>query len=65
MRAGVKIHRSVKTRLEATHRLGQAYIPQVRPEIRDYVSGKKVKQARQLTHEEWNVDNPKYWEWVD
>lgn len=65
MREGLKIHRSVKTRLEATHRLGVDYVPQIRPEIKKYVDGKKVKEAEQLTHEDWNVDDPKYWEWAD
>ena len=66
MKEGLRIHRSVKTRLEATHRLnGETYIPQIRPEIKKYVAGKKVKEAKQLSHEEWNVDHPKYWEWVD
>ncbi|KAH8099325.1 hypothetical protein BXZ70DRAFT_943272 [Cristinia sonorae] len=65
MREGLKVHRSVKTRLEASHRLSEAYVPQIRPEIKKLVDGKKVKEDRQLTHEEWNLENPKYWEWVD
>ena len=65
MREGLSIHRSVKTRLEAAHRLGETYIPQIRPEIKKYVDGKKVKEAKQLSFEEWNLESPKYWEWVE
>ncbi|KAI0081423.1 hypothetical protein K474DRAFT_1656566 [Panus rudis PR-1116 ss-1] len=67
MDEGLKIHRSVKTRLEASHRMGEPYVPQVRPAMRIFDSyGRKVKaEPRQLTHTEWNVDDPKQWEWVD
>ncbi|TCD62857.1 hypothetical protein EIP91_006338 [Steccherinum ochraceum] len=65
MHEGLKIHRSVKTRLEASHRLEEEYVPQIRPELKKFVNGKKVKEAKRLTHEDWNVEDPKYWEWVD
>lgn len=92
---GLKVHRSVKTRLEArgaarahpasraredTHvrlRLAgegaapgadgeaegvEVYVPQVRPHLEE--GGKKVK-ARRWGYEEWNVERPEVWEWVD
>lgn len=67
MKEGLKIHRSVKTRLEATERLGIPYVPQVRPKLNAVdSSGKKVKcEARSLSHEEWNVDEPVHWQWVE
>ena len=65
MHEGLKVHRSVKTRLEASHRLEEEYVPQIRPELKKFVNGKKVKEAKRLTHEDWNVEDPKYWEWVD
>lgn len=67
MNEGLKIHRSVKTRLEATERLGIPYVPQVRPKLKVLDSnGKKVKcEARPLTHEEWNVEDPVHWQWVE
>lgn len=59
---GIKVHRSVKTRLEATNIRGEpAYTPKAWFTFRD-TSGKKSKGPI-----EWNVDtpNPKNWEWVD
>ncbi|CAL1694110.1 unnamed protein product [Somion occarium] len=66
MKEGLKIHRSVKTRLEASGRLGAPYIPHVRPELKVInAEGRKVKVSRQLRHEEWNVESPVHWEWVE
>ena len=67
MKEGLKIHRSVKTRLEATERLGIPYVPQVRPKLRAVDAyGKKVKrEAKQLSHEEWNVDDHVHWRWFE
>ncbi|GJE93482.1 DUF2235 domain-containing protein [Phanerochaete sordida] len=67
--SGLRVHRSVKTRLEArgirlkhTHSPGELYIPQVRPAL---PRAKGEAWPTQLTHREWNVDVPLYWEWVD
>ena len=64
MREGMKVHRSVKTRLEAgiLHD-GQLYVPKVRP----HIAKSKDKKTRPvgLSHGEWNVDEPQHWEWVD
>lgn len=67
MREGLKIHRSVKTRLEAAERLGEVYVPQVRPAIKRFDHlGKRIRgEPIPLTYEQWNVDDPKHWEWVD
>ena len=99
MHDSLKVHRSVKTRLEArsetlshplsrhgedTHvevtiprsvyddhddceeggqrgeKKGEVYVPQVRP----HFAGKHSKPTR-LSHAEWDVDVPRFWEWVD
>jgi len=79
MREGLKIHRSVKTRLEASGWMKEHYVPQVRPEIgrhADVNSGDggaphqrpgfhRRRLARMLRWEEWNVDEPEHWTWVD
>ncbi|KAI0091262.1 hypothetical protein BDY19DRAFT_1086277 [Irpex rosettiformis] len=62
MKEGMRVHRSVKTRLEAGPIFFNGhYIPRVRPSIGP---GKK-REPRTLDHHEWNVDDPAYWEWVD
>ena len=64
----MKVHRSVKTRLEAGKIFaGEAYVPQVRPHFGSLSgSGRERKrEAQRLDYRQWNVDNPKYWEWVD
>lgn len=62
MEEGMKVHRSVKTRLEAGKVFVNGhYIPRVRPSIK---CGKKV-EPRTLEYHEWNVDEPEHWEWVD
>ncbi|GJE93485.1 hypothetical protein PsYK624_096440 [Phanerochaete sordida] len=67
--SGLRVHRSVKTRLEArgirlkhTHRRGECYVPQVRPAL-PRAEGEALPVR--LGHHEWNVDVPLYWEWVD
>jgi hypothetical protein len=59
MRRGLKIHRSVKTRMEALDLDGKGgtYVPKIRP----FVKGK----ARRFTVEEWLAENPDHFEWVD
>jgi len=64
MRRGMKVHRSVKTRLESLDKHGQrgTYVPKVRP----FIKGEKKKGgSRMLTIEEWLAENPKHFEWVD
>ena len=56
----LKVHRSVKTRLEGIQRLGGlAYVPHVRPH-----TGKNSEPVR-LSYREWNIENPVHWTWVD
>jgi len=59
MRRGMKVHRSVKTRMMAHGVEGQngAYSPK----IRCVIDGK----ARRLTREEWLAQVPEFFEWVD
>jgi hypothetical protein len=59
MRRGMKVHRSVKTRIEVLDKHGKPgkYIPKIRPVIGD--------QPRTLTVEEWLADNPEIFEWAD
>ena len=56
---GVKIHRSVRTRMFALPMDGsdQQYLPKVR-----FAIGGKPQH---LTREEWLADKPEYFEWVD
>ena len=70
MDEGMKVHRSVKTRLEA----GQIffddhYVPRVRPSVPIVVHAKtraeRRRQVKELEHHEWNTDTPEHWEWVD
>ncbi|KAL4252467.1 hypothetical protein ABKN59_002783 [Abortiporus biennis] len=68
MKEGLKIHRSVKTRLEASEMLRTRYVPQVRPWMKrfdEHGNKLKIRDPRPLTFEEWNVDQPEHWEWVD
>lgn len=70
MDEGLKVHRSVKTRLEA----GEAFVdglyePKVRPHLpsKECIHGESdvvSQEPRILPHEEWNVDEPVYWEWA-
>lgn len=62
MREGLKVHRSVKTRLEgaALEQLLLDYAPQVRPNFPG-----KHSEPTQLTREEWNIEEPAFWEWAD
>jgi len=59
MRRGMKVHRSVKTRMLAQTRQGNGK-PYV-PKIRCMVNG----TPRRLTREEWLAETPRYFEWVD
>ena len=61
---GLKIHRTVKMRLE---QLGEDYVPQARPYIRLArfdEHGKSFKEPRRMTHHEWNNPEPEQWAWV-
>lgn len=71
MDEGLKVHRSVKTRLEAGEAfVSGLYAPKVRPHL---PSGKHApgdlkmvsREPKALPHGEWNVDEPVYWEWVN
>lgn len=72
MKEGLKVHRSVKTRLEASQD-GSLYLPAVRPELplgagmEDGDESEDVwrYETRRLAYDEWNVDKSKHWEWVD
>ena len=59
MERGMKVHRSVRTRMLAcaTTEKKEQYLPK----IRCVVGG----QARRLTREEWLADPPEHFEWVD
>lgn len=59
MRRGVKVHRSVKTRMLARNPEGgnRPYSPK----IRCVIDG----EARRLTREEWLADEPEFFEWVN
>jgi hypothetical protein len=60
MKRGMKVHRSVKTRIEALDHFGNTghYIPKIKPHLRH-------EKPRQFTFEEWNTENPIQFEWVD
>ncbi|KAI0078129.1 hypothetical protein K474DRAFT_1706686 [Panus rudis PR-1116 ss-1] len=69
---GLKVHRSVKTRLEAGEAFVEGvYIPKVRPNLPttrtdEQEQKKKVKRDPvMLEHHQWNVDEPVHWTWVD
>ncbi|KAI0684957.1 hypothetical protein BC835DRAFT_1386911 [Cytidiella melzeri] len=66
MDEGMKVHRSVKTRLEAGKIFydGHHYVPRARPSILTDREKKRM-EIRNLEHHEWNVDVPEHWEWVD
>ncbi|THH13472.1 hypothetical protein EW146_g6748 [Bondarzewia mesenterica] len=53
----LKVHRSVKTRLEALDAAGKVgtYVPQIRPKVNGV--------AIRMTHEDWNVEQPKWFKW--
>jgi len=59
MRRGMKVHRSVKTRMLAGGVEGKHghYLPRIRCVIDGTV--------RSLTKEEWMADEPEHFEWVD
>ena len=59
MKRGMKVHRSVKTRIMAHGVEGEdrPYLPK----IRCVIGG----EARRLTREEWLKDKPDFFEWVD
>ncbi len=64
----MKVHRSVKTRLEAGKIFegSSSYVPQVRPSIPVVgKDGKKTHDPVRLDHTQWNVDAPQHWGWVD
>ncbi|KAI5121318.1 hypothetical protein M0805_003785 [Coniferiporia weirii] len=59
-RSGIKVHRSVKTRLEVVDRGGgSVYQPKAWFKARG-ASGKKEAGPKN-----WNVENPDKWKWVD
>ena len=57
MERGVKVHRSVKTRMLARGLDGELYLPEVRFTIGD--------EVRCLTREEWLAETPEHFEWID
>ena len=60
----MRVHRSVKTRLEAgIMHGGDVYVPKVRPHIAKTESQRT--KAVCLKHSEWNVEQPRYWLWTD
>jgi len=59
MRRGVKVHRSVRTRMMADG-VGGEKKPYL-PKIRCFIGGK----VRRLTREEWLAEEPEHFEWVD
>ena len=63
MMEGLKVHRSVKTRLEAGEHFDDGlYMPKIRPNLG---KGKgSSKDPAMLSHGEWNVEQPAHWEWV-
>ena len=59
MDRGMKVHRSVRTRIEASGKDGrEEYLPRIRCWI-------DTKTIRPLTREEWLAEPPAYFEWVD
>jgi hypothetical protein len=74
VKRGIKVHRSVRTRIEALDQQnqGKAYVPQIRPNIICYEGlPHEQRVCRRMTHEEWmdgkvdGVDLDKPWfEWV-
>lgn len=60
---GMKVHRSVKTRLEAGAIFdSELYAPQIRPSLKSK-DGKR--KAVRLSHERWSSDRQDLWTWVD
>jgi len=59
MRRGMKVHRSVKTRMSTRAPKGDD--KPYRPKVRCVIDG----EPRRLTREEWLADEPKFFEWVD
>ena len=59
MHRGMKVHRSVRTRMKA-HAVEGDKRPYM-PKIRCVIDGK----VRSLTREEWLADAPEHFEWVD
>ena len=58
MDRGMKVHRSVRTRIEASSEDGRKeYLPLIRCSINGTI--------RPLTREEWLAEPPVYFEWVD
>ena len=59
MQRGMKVHRSVKTRMLARGVQGEnkPYRPKIRCVINDKI--------RRPTREEWLADEPTFFEWVD
>ncbi|THH27339.1 hypothetical protein EUX98_g6851 [Antrodiella citrinella] len=65
MDEGMKVHRSVKTRLEAGPAFDDyegLYWPKVRPNLPVRNEGNPANPKR-LDYHEWNVDEPVHWEW--
>ena len=58
MDRGMKVHRSVRTRIETSGKDGgKEYLPLIRCSINGTI--------RPLTREEWLAEPPAYFEWVD
>lgn len=70
MDEGLKVHRSVKTRIEAGDIFEgreKLYWPKVRPHLpqRDACVPKGQKGPLRLPRHEWDVETPEHWEWVN
>jgi hypothetical protein len=53
---GLKVHRSVRIRLQAAAEHGVEYVPHIKPNIHANETGvpeDEVKICRRLTHQEW------------
>ena len=59
MGRGMKVHRSVKTRMLALGNEGEEqYLPKIRCEI-------TKREIRRPTRKEWLAEEPTFFEWVD
>ena len=56
---GIRVHRSVKTRMEAEPMAGSK--KQYRPKVRFTING----EVRRLTRSEWLASHPEHFEWVN
>jgi hypothetical protein len=57
---GLKIHRSVLSRIEAS---GGSYVPKIRPTLER--EGVTFNKDKPLSYEQWNQKEPEFWQWVE